>query len=42
MSNKEGAQIDTLPIQLYGWDYVNGIPVKIVVNSDGEIEVSSG
>jgi len=42
MADKEGAQIDTLPIQLYGWDYINAGPVKISVTTDGEIEVSDG
>lgn len=40
MSEKEGKQVDTLPIQLYGWDYENNVPVKLLVNSDGETEVT--
>lgn len=40
MAEKEGAQVDTLPIQLYGWDYTANQPVKIAVNSSGEVEIS--
>ena len=34
MANTEGQQVDTLPIQLYGWDYTNGKPVKLLVDTD--------
>ena len=40
MAEKEGAQVDTLPVQLYGWDYVNGVPVKLLVDSDGKAVAS--
>ena len=39
MAKAEGQQVDTLPIQVYGWDYVNNVQVKILVNDDGEAEV---
>ena len=42
MANEQGAQIDTLPVQLYGWDYDNNRPVKMAVNSSGELEASNG
>jgi hypothetical protein len=40
MAIREGEQIDTLPVQVYGWDYTNGVPVKIAVDADGKIEVA--
>lgn len=40
MAEREGIQVDTFPIQLYGWDYDNNIPVRILVNSDGELETT--
>jgi hypothetical protein len=42
MANQEGQQVDTLPVQMYGWDYVNNVSRPIVVNADGEIEAVSG
>ena len=41
-AEREGQQIDTLPVQLYGWDYVNDVPVKVLVNTDGETEIDNG
>jgi hypothetical protein len=35
MANKEGAQIDTLPSQQYGWD--GSKPVKIGADVDGNL-----
>lgn len=40
MAENEGNQVDTLPIQLYGWDYTNNVPVKIAVTVDGKIEAA--
>ena len=42
MADAEGKQVDTLPVQMYGWDYVNGVPIKILVNTDGELEANDG
>jgi hypothetical protein len=42
MANKEGQQLDTLPAQLYGWDYTNNVPVKLLVDADGKIETTNG
>ena len=42
MADKEGEQVDTLPIQAYGWDYDNDVIVPILVDSDGKIEVTDG
>jgi hypothetical protein len=40
MADREGQQVDTLPVQCYGWDYVNSVPVKILVDEDGKLEVA--
>jgi len=40
MADREGFQEDTLPVQIYGWDYVNNVPVKLLVNADGEVEIA--
>ena len=40
MADREGQQVDTLPIQLYGWDAVNSKPIKILVTVDGKVEVT--
>ena len=40
MADREGQQVDTLPIQLYGWDYDNNVIVPILVTVDGKIEVT--
>lgn len=40
MANREGDQIDTLPVQLYGWDYVNNRPVKLLTDADGKVETA--
>jgi len=42
MASKEGAQIDSMPIQLYGWNYATSQPVKVAVDSDGKLEVTDG
>lgn len=40
MATHEGQQVDTLPVQVYGWDYTNNVPVKLSVSTDGVIEVA--
>lgn len=40
MADKEGQQVDTLPIQIYGWDADNNAVVKIAVDADGKMELA--
>jgi hypothetical protein len=42
MANFEGQQVDTLPVQLYGWNYDTNLPVKVKVDSYGQIETTNG
>lgn len=39
MANAEGQQIDTLPVQMYGW--AGGVPVKIAVGIDGSVAINA-
>jgi hypothetical protein len=40
MATSEGEQKDTIPVQLYGWNYETNTPVKMAVNSTGELEAA--
>jgi hypothetical protein len=37
MTIREGTQLDTLPVQCYGWDGTE--PVKVFVSASGEVAV---